>query len=127
MTSDERLSKFLNERGKFSATAIKRRVMEPLADGNSSVFVTTGMVEPEVWQHADAHYGPAIARGDLTVQDVVEVASETSTELRVVWDVPPPLHANITGFPNEKERVMEVAQLLANKCGEPRIRPVVKT
>jgi hypothetical protein len=125
MKQDDRLSHFLNEESKFSSNGVKRRTMMPRR-GSVSVFVTEGMEEDAVWAHGDAYAGAvAVARADLKVRQVKETAVETSSRVHVVFDGDPPLHANITGFPEEKEHVMEVAQVLADKCGLPvkRIAP----
>ena len=119
MKQEDRLSHFLNEESKFSSNGVKRRTMMP-RKGSVSVFVTEGMEEEAVWAHGDAYAGSiAIARADLKVRQVHETAVETSSRLHVVFDDDPPLHANVTGFPDEKEHVMLVAQVLADKCGSP--------
>lgn len=112
--SAERLSRFVLDSGKISASKVHYRVFLPSpSDGCTSVFRIEGLTEVEVWELGHAEVATPSARSlhgraDVTVQQVVDsqlqVDPEPSSHVR---------HANIVGWPHEKPEQIRLAQLLA--------------
>lgn len=89
---------------------MKPRAFLPL-DGETSVFRTQDVSEPEIWQLAVVHVEPTrgrcLARGDLTAALVYGVG------LEVMPDDEIERHAVINGWPAEKDEQLTLAQELA--------------
>ena len=71
------------------------------------------MSEAAIWEHARLHALPAgrniHGRADLTVGAV-----SANRPLRTELDEPPPRHANVVGWPKERDRQIALAQSLAS-------------
>jgi len=82
----------------------------------TSVYRTSGLSEREIWEIGDNYVAPKRkmlieARAELTVADVEAVG------LRVEPDViPHPLHANIDGWPTEKDEWKMFGHELAERA-----------
>ena len=109
----EHISRFIFSSGHFSTqhNRVKHNAFMPVPNDGTSVFRTSSLSEPEVWS-----IGQAIstqrdqqlhARGDLFARQIFALS------LGLEPSEPPPRHANITGWPQEKDKVklkaMEVA------------------
>lgn len=80
-----------------------------------SVFRIDGLAEDEVWDLARTHVLPNLpagrrihGRGDLTADEVV-----AANPLAVDFDDTPPRHANVIGWPQDREGQKVLAQALA--------------
>lgn len=77
-----------------------------------SVFRVDGLTEPQIWEHGRQHALPPgrnfHGRGDMTLGEV-----DATGPLRVDFDEPPPRHANVVGWPKERDQQLAVAQSLA--------------
>jgi hypothetical protein len=113
------VARFLQETGHFSVVENRvrfRGLMPAREDNTTSVFVTDGLDDDQVWQlgreHVEATRGPSLARGELTPQDI------TSVGLQLERDDDPPRHAAITGWPSPyaKDEIKSKAQQLAPKA-----------
>jgi len=101
---------------------VKPRALEPSRHDNStSVFRTVGIAEDEIWVLGRLVVESASDRLILARADLV-VANANQLGLRVERSEPPPRHANITGWPEEKDKRISLAQQLAAKA-ELVIRP----
>lgn len=81
-------------------------------NGETSVFLTTDLSEENIWEIGDREIadkrGKAVrGRADIRAQTAFE------TDLHVNLSEPPPRHANIIGWPDEKSKQLEIALVLA--------------
>ena len=78
-----------------------------------SVFRVDGLTEAQIWEHGRRHVLPAgrnfHGRGDVTLE-VVDAAGP----LRLELNEPPPRHANVVGWPKERDQQLALAQSLAS-------------
>jgi hypothetical protein len=113
---EEPISRYIFSSSHFSAqlSRIKHNAFMPPPSGGTSVFRTSGLGEIEIWaigQGISTQRGQQLhARGDLLTSDVLSLA------LAVEPSEPPPRHANITGWPQEKDQVKLKALELAGKA-----------
>ena len=86
----------------------------PAPNGETSVYRTSDVPEEEIWNIgreavAKPRDGSLYARGDVPVAAIVK------TGLKVVPDTGPhPRHANITGWPPEKDKQKMLAVEIAD-------------
>jgi hypothetical protein len=84
----------------------------PPADLKLSVFCINGLGEREIWEIGNEHItsitsGNIYARGDIEGQNI------SSNALSIDKDNIPLRHANITGWPSQKEEQKAIALELA--------------
>ena len=111
----ERLTRHIFSTRHFSTQKARVKpeaLMPPPENLETSVFRTANLSEPVVWELGDLFVGAGrgkkpIARADLRASKVQE------SGLRLRPDSWPARHANITGWPKEKDERMDYAQLLA--------------
>ena len=77
-------------------------------DGKISVFVTTDMSLNSIWEHGDSYFPHEIIGRAYLLANIV-----FDEGLGVDFDNIPPKHANIVGFPEEKELSLAKRQALA--------------
>ena len=112
----EPITRYIFSSSHFSpqANRIKHNAFMPPASGGTSVFRTSGLVETDIWaigQGISTQRSQQLhARGDLFSSDVLSVS------LAVEPSEPPPRHANITGWPQEKDLIKLKAMELADKA-----------
>lgn len=112
---EETTARYLFQSSHFSVqnARVKPQAFHPSPrDHKTSVFRVSGLTEGSIWALADAHAagtrtGGALARAEVSVAQV------QATGLRVEAADPPPRHANIIGWPEEKPAWMSKAQELA--------------
>ena len=78
----------------------------------TSVFRTSGISEQDTWETGDREVAdrrgkPILGRADILVRDIL------SKHLQINPSEPPPRHANITGWPDEKSKQLQIAVELA--------------
>jgi hypothetical protein len=111
----EPITRYIFSSSHFSTqnNRVKHNAFMP-SSGETSVFRTGGLAEPEIWaigQGISTQRGQQLhARGDLLTGDVL------SLSLTVEPSEPPPRHANITGWPHEKDLIKLRAMELAEKA-----------
>jgi hypothetical protein len=90
---------------------VKAVAFLPAADGNTSVFRTSGVADQGVWkiggEKVSPFRGPILGRGDIEAHRVLALG------LLVVPREPSARHADITHWPAEKDAKKSLAQLLA--------------
>jgi hypothetical protein len=102
-----------------SDNTVKHHAFMPPDDKKVSVFRTEGLAESEVWALSDAQGDRIVkARADIVIRVI------NATGLQIDPDDEPPRHANIVGWPSDKEASMEKALLLA-KQSQLRMRPPI--
>jgi hypothetical protein len=114
--SDSDAARFIFDESHYAQTTgrVKPRAVEPSRHDNStSVFLTDGLAEPDIWKLGDDHVvplrgKPILARANLTRADITEAG------LSLHIDNTPPRHANIRGWPTEKDQRKLRAQELAS-------------
>ena len=101
---------------------MKARAFHPApSDHKKSVFRVRGLTEHEIWKLGDMYV--ALPRGkELRARAELLVEQITGVGLRVEPEEPPPRHANIVGWPEEKHEWMSRAQELA-ELATLRLRP----
>lgn len=112
----EQLSRYLLERSKFAGSTgrVKHPAFMPPTNKRLSVYCTTGLPEPEIWQigqqHVEVPIGkPVLARADLNSLEVY------NNGLTVELDrVPHPRHANVVGWDGIGTEVRLIAMKLAD-------------
>ena len=85
-----------------------------------SVFRVDGLSEEEIWSHARKYALPP-GRNIHGRADVTSEAITATGPLRVDCDDSPPRHANVVGWPKEKDEQLALAQDLASEARS--IRP----
>ncbi len=118
MESAEPISRFLFSKSDFSSqnNLVKLRAYLPPPDLTVSVFRTQGLNEEQTWELAERkiisrqkHKKTLKGRADSTPSKIENVG------LNIIPDNIPPRHANITGWPVEKDEQKMLAAELANK------------
>lgn len=113
---DEPICRYLLSSSHYATSKgrVKSRAFHPApADHKTSVFRISDLTDRDIWKIGDREVvakrqGKTLhARADLTVRKVREV------RLSVDASEPPPRHANITSWPQEKSAYMSRAQELA--------------
>lgn len=78
-----------------------------------SVFQVDGLTGLQIWEHGRRHALPPKrnfhGRGDVALRVV-----EATGPLRVDFDESPPRHANVVGWPKERDQQLALAQSLAS-------------
>ena len=107
MTEDERLSRLLVDSRDVDSKGsyVKARAFAPSRAGETSVCCTSSMREDAIWawgmEHVEPTRGPVLGRADVRAGDA------SSLGLSVESDEPPPHHAVIRGWPDEKSKRMQ--------------------
>jgi hypothetical protein len=112
---DEVTSRYLRHSNQYAPSngRVKPHALHPApADHKTSVFRVQGFIESEIWSLGDEHIlnpsGSELrARAELLVAQILGV------DLQVEPQEPPQRHANIGGWPAEKDEWMLKAQELA--------------
>jgi hypothetical protein len=111
----ETLARFILQRNwiRPSDNTVKHAAFMPNPhNGETSVFRIAGLNDQDVWQIGDREVAarrdkPLLGRADIHAFNVV------SKELHIVPNEPPPRHANIVGWPDEKSKQLQIAVELA--------------
>ena len=117
---DEVLARFVPERGHKGRIGVQRREAKPSAflpmfNEQSSRFETStfrvaGLDEDAIWMLGDMHV--ASTQGPLVASAMIGEHDVRSAGLAIDADDTPPRHANIVGWPEEKDARKELAMLL---------------
>jgi hypothetical protein len=123
ITDTERISRFILDERHLRPTQKFRAFEPPSNETVISVSRTDGLVDDEVWAHADTHVGQpsgrtVAGRGDFTRPDARDVeAGGFRLDVEPDEHPDPPRHASVVGYPaiEEKEIRRSLAQQLAAK------------
>jgi hypothetical protein len=90
---------------------VRHIAFTPNKNGATSVFRISGISDNEVWNIGEREVGtkqnkPILGRADIT-------ASIISNHLEIIPSEPPERHADITGWPEEKDKQKDIALELA--------------
>lgn len=118
---DDLLSRFLFKRDQinFDQQVVKSSVFSEKHPNGFSVFHTTTLSDPDIWQIAYTHVvrdpnKPLLGRCDL------EVTYYEQASLRIEKDEPPPRHHNIFGMPVSSDMIaaknLSMRQIMAAKA-----------
>ena len=110
----ETLTRFAYDASYFRAdNSVKPKAFYPDPSGSCSVMVTTGLDHAGTQAVAAAHVTPHRNGRALLGYAGVACSAVGEAGLRADFDEPPANHANIFGYPEAREKMMERAQLLA--------------
>jgi len=108
------VSRFIFDRNQIrkNEPGVKYRAFLPGADGTLSVYRVLNLNDEEIWEIAVRHVEPgrgkkALARGDC----LIKVFQQHN--LQIEPDEDPPRHANIVGFPEEKDLQKSITMEIA--------------
>lgn len=114
---NETLSRYIFAEIHYSTSdwRVKYTAFMPLSDNlRISVFRTSGLTEPKVWSIGESvgqvKNRTLHGRGDIGAGDVKK------QNLDIDPDNQPLRHANIVGWPQEKHKRQEIAQVLASSA-----------
>lgn len=111
----EKLSRFILQSNWIrtsDSTAKPAAFLPNPQNGETSVFRTSGITEQNTWEIgdrevADRRAKPILGRADILARDIM------SRNLQIKPSEPPPRHANIIGWPDEKSKQLQIAVELA--------------
>lgn len=112
---NEVVSRYILSKNHFRSTdhSVKHHAFEPPKHNKSlSVFRIQGLPEDHVWQLGFIHVATPQNR-NLHARADVAVRVITRLNLRILPKEPPPRHANIIDWPDEKHLRISIAQQLA--------------
>lgn len=114
LAADEQLARFLLQSNQFSATKglVKRRAFTPTTKGQTSVYRIQGLQPEGIYRLGRRHVAPEPTK-TIYGWGTVLVRIVEAQGLSVVPDNRPPRHANIEGWPNDKDEQMLLAHELA--------------
>ena len=111
----ESVTRYIFEEDHFARTKarVKPKALEPSSRDNlASVFRIIELSNIQIWQLGQIFVEPIRGRPTLARADI-PISNITRLGLRVDPSEPPPRHANIAGWPGEKDANMSKAQELA--------------
>lgn len=112
---EEVTARFILSRSHFATSdrRVKARAFEPAPnDRTTSVFRTTGLRNAQVWEIGSIYVADPQDR-NIHARAEVSVRSIQSLQLVVTPREPPPRHAIIQDWPDDKSAAMSIAQRLA--------------
>lgn len=94
---------------------VRHIAFTPNKNGETSVFRISGIFDNEVWNIGEREVGikqnkPILGRADITASIIL------SNHLEIIPSEPPERHADITGWPEEKDKQKDIALELAEKA-----------
>lgn len=116
VSSSETISRFVLSRRWIRADNTVRHIaFTPNKNGETSIFRISGISDNEVWNIGEREVGmkqnkPILGRADITASIIL------SNHLEIVPSEPPVRHADITGWPEEKDQQKDIALELAEKA-----------
>lgn len=111
---EESLAHFIEHRSEIIPTKHKVRYNAFLPSRHTlslSVFRIDGLKNSTIWGLGDEFVGNVIARGDLYARDYLAEELEIQPTME-----PHPLHANVMGWPEEKQKQNFIAKNLASRA-----------
>ncbi len=94
---------------------VRHIAFTPNKNGETSIFRISDISDKEVWNIGEHEVGmkqnkPILGRADIVASDVL------SNHLEIIPSEPPERHADITSWPEEKDKQKDVALKLAEKA-----------
>ena len=110
----ETITRYIFERSHFAPNnaRVKPKALEPAADKLASVFRIIGLTNEKIWELGTEFVEPLRGRPSLARADIL-ISNVNRLELQVNQSEPPPRHADIAGWSDEKDFNMSKAQVLA--------------
>ena len=111
----DRLSRVVCERNRknycrVSQNEVKPKAFKPNSDGDTSIFLTSGLTEDTIWHLGENHLcgeNNVYGRADITADKIFELE-----KIRIDYNDDPEYHANLV-WPDDKEEIQDMTQLLA--------------
>jgi hypothetical protein len=121
----ETVSRYLFEGNiRSSDNTIRHSAFIPPSSLKLSVFRIYDLADNDIWNLAvekvepyRKEAGTVIGRGDLLVSTVIQ------ENLRVIPDSAPSRHADVCGWPDDRDERVTIAKVLAAKASPPKKRP----
>ncbi len=115
VTEGDRLSRMvcdLNRKNycRVSENEVKPKAFKPNSKSETSIFVTSGLPENDIWDLGEDHLcgeNKVYGRADVTADVILGLE-----KVKVDYNNEPEYHANLT-WPDDKEEIQDMAQLLA--------------
>ena len=115
----ERLTRYVLDENFYrqSDGSVRHNAFMPPSNLRLSVYLSSGLREERIWELGDQNVAvprnkPLVGRADILASDV----SSADRELKLEPDpTPHPLHTNITGWPEQRDRQKLIAIKLASK------------
>ncbi len=99
---------------RVSENEVKPKAFKPNSQGETSIFVTSGLSEDEIWGLCEAHLcGQNKVYGRADVAAGVVFGLE---KINIDYNNEPEYHANLV-WPDDKEEIQDLAQVLAAEAG----------
>jgi len=113
----ELLARFLTQEGHFSSNKgiVRSRAFMPNLNGETSIFGIDGLKNDQIIMIAETHIRtysgkPPYGRAEIKSKEVY------INNLKIIFDNKPERHANIVGWPLEKQDQKEIAIELARNA-----------
>ena len=102
---------------RVSKNEVKPKAFKPNSNGETSIFVTSGLSENDIWSMGEEHLCDAnkvYGRADVVANVVIDLK-----KIKIDYNDNPEYHANLN-WPEDKEEIQEMAQVLAAnaECAE---------
>jgi hypothetical protein len=113
MSLSETLSRFILKKDWIRAdNTVRWNAFSPGRNGETSVFRTSGISDREIWDIGNREVA-AIQRKLLLGRADITAFTVNKNGLEVMPQEPPERHANIVGWPEEREAQKQIAMELA--------------
>lgn len=108
------LCRYLFQSKEFSREKriVKRFAFMPARDGATSVYHTTGLSTEEISELSRIHVEPERQKAAYGWAEI-QVEAVRAVHLELDYNNDPPRHINLTGWPDEKDHQISIAQQLA--------------
>jgi hypothetical protein len=119
ITNEEPLGRYIFSKSHFSSlnNNVKSSAFMPPADLQLSVFRTQGLDEKTIWEIAENEIiKKSSSPNKLYGRAEILSLAVKSTGLEIDPDNTPPRHANIKGWPQEKDKQKLIAIILASEA-----------
>ncbi len=111
---EENLARFILQKRHIRAdNTVKYAAFFPNKNGETSVFRVSGITDNKIWSIGERDVASEQGRQILGRADI-KASIVISKELNIIPNEPPELHANITGWPDERSKQKEIALELAS-------------
>lgn len=118
VSKDESLGRFLTDKSYFNSNGAKPKAFMPPHNLRLSVFRIVGLQIEQIWKLGEEHVLSTIPESSAGMKNIYGIADTKAfrlekLDLYVTATDHPPRHAEICGWPEEKEKQKSIAQEIA--------------